>query len=346
MTPPEESRPSGPIDPMVTEAPITSETRERVTPSAAPHKGGLSIALALAIHGLLLLFLVVGIQWKSTEPTSVSAELFTPPPEPPPPRPPAPVPKPPEPTPPPPPEPPKAETPPPVKPDIALEEKRRVEEEKRRKAEDDKRRRAEDEKKLAEQKRREEQDRKAAEQKAAEQKLAEQKAAEQKAAEEKAAADKKRKEEEEKKQAAARQAAERKRREQAEAEIQRLLQQGTTASGDGATGAAMAGGGSADAGWRGLIQALITRETTGYKPEDGKPEAEFVIRFGPSPPAAPGSSARDCSFVPQSIRLRRTSGDPKWDATAERSILKSNPWPRKPDGTCPSGDVIIAHSPR
>jgi hypothetical protein len=26
--------------------------------------------------------------------------------------------------------------------------------------------------------------------------------------------------------------------------------------------------------------------------------------------------------------------------------LKSNPWPRRPDGSCPSGEVIVSHSPR
>lgn len=327
MTPAEQGSDKGSVDRSASVPSIESEARERPSPSAAPQKNGLSIVLALAIHGLLLIFLVVGINWKNSEPAAVSAELWTPPPEPPPPRPPEPPPKP-EPPPPP---PPRVETPPPVKPEIALEEER-----KRKAAEDERRRRAEEEKKLADQKRREEQERK----------QAEQKAAEQKAAEQKAAAEKKRKEDEERKQAAARQAAEKAQREQAEAQIQRLLQQSANASGGATTGTAVAGSGAADAGWRGQVRALILRETTGYKPEDGNPEAEFVIRFAPSPPAASGSSARDCSFIAQSIRLRRTSGDPKWDATAERSILKSNPWPRRPDGTCPSGEVIVSHTPR
>ncbi|MEN9776140.1 MAG: hypothetical protein RL322_3210, partial [Pseudomonadota bacterium] len=67
---------------------LLSETRTAKTPPSGNRKTGLSLSLALAIHGALIFFLVVGINWKTSEPAAVSAELWTPPPEPVPPAPP------------------------------------------------------------------------------------------------------------------------------------------------------------------------------------------------------------------------------------------------------------------
>jgi len=341
---------------------LLSEARSAKPPPAGGRKTGLSLSLALAIHGALIFFLVVGINWKTSEPAAVSAELWTPPPEPAPPtpppkpEPPPPPPKPEPPPPPPPPPPPKPVEPAPeAKPDIAVEEERkrqaaererqRLEDERRKKLEAEKRQRAEEDKRRKaeeERKRKLEEDKKLAEEKKAaeEKKLAEEK----KAAEVKAAAEKKRKEEDARKQAAERKRAEDQKRREQEAELQRLItrQAGSTAGGS-TTGTAVAGSGIADAAWAGEVRELVRANITGYAGTDN-PKAEFVVRFGPSTPGTAGLKTRDCSFLPASVRLKSTSGKPAWDNAAERGLLKSNPWPRKPDGNCPSGEVTLSIS--
>jgi colicin import membrane protein len=335
---------------------LRSDERSAVAPPSSSRKTGISLALAIAVHGALILFLVVGISWKSSEPAAVSAELWTPPPEPPAPvNPPPPAPKPEPAPPPPPPPPPPVEPTPQAKPDIAIEEdrKRKAEEEARQRAEDQRRQKAEAEKRrqAEEQNRRkaeEEKARLAAEEdrkrKAeAEKKLAEQKLAEQKAAEEKAAAEKKRKEAEARKLAEEKKRADEQKRREQEAQLQRLLQQAGNASGGSTSGSALAGSGSGDAAWVGEVRELVRANITGY-PDGDNPTAEFVVRFGPSTPSSPGARSRDCSFIVSSVRLRRASGKPAWDTAAERGLLKSNPWPRKPDGTCPNGEVFLSIS--
>ena len=203
-----------------------------------------SFGLALAAHGLLVLMLILGLNWKTESQGPLQVELWaagnspvSPPPaqskpEPPPPPKPEPKPEPvPEPPPPPPPPPPPEPPPPPVEapkqdaaPDIALEqEKKRLEEER---AERDRiAREKEREKKRAEEEARKEQERIKREREAAERKErerldqerkeAERKEAEKRAKEEavkKAAAEKKEKEEAEKK---AKEEAEKKAKEEA-----------------------------------------------------------------------------------------------------------------------------------
>ena len=52
------------------------------TQPPAPKGRTKAFVLAMLMHGLLVALLFVGIRWKSQEPQSVSAELWTPPPTP------------------------------------------------------------------------------------------------------------------------------------------------------------------------------------------------------------------------------------------------------------------------
>ena len=313
------------------------------TKPPAPKGRTKALVLALIMHGLLAAMLFVGIRWKSQEPASVSAELWTPPPtpqvEPPPPKPEPPKP---EPPPPPPPPPPKVEAP---KPDIALEqERKRLEDEKRqreRAAQEEKAKKEAEQKKLAEDKARREADaKKAAEEKARkeaeEKKLAEEKA--RKEAEAKKAA-------EEKKLAEARQRAEdEKRRQQlVDAERARAAQLLSQGAGTGSSGSSAAGDGAGMVTWGGQIKALIRDATTYSSPGTANPEARFRIRLSGPPGSAPADT-RDCRIV--DVQLARSSGEQAWDRAAEQAIRKSSPWPRTPSGSCPSEAIEITQRPR
>lgn len=332
---------------MTPQKPDPVEQRDSRPPTQPPAPKGRTKALVLALlmHGLLVAMLFVGIRWKSQEPESVSAELWTPPPPPKvetprPPEPPKPVP---QPAPPPPPPPPKVEAP---KPDIALEqERKRQEEEKRqreRKAQEEKARKEAEQKKLAEEKARKEAEvKKAAEEKARkeaeEKKLAEEKA--RKEAEAKKAA-------EEKKLAEARQRAEdEKRRQQlVDAERARAAQLLSQGAGSGTSGSAAAGDGAAMATWGGQIKALIRDATTYSSAGNANPEARFRIRLSAPPTAPAKSDVRDCRVV--EVQLTRSSGEQAWDRAAEQAIRKSSPWPRMPNGSCPGDAIEITQRPR
>ncbi|MFN9771954.1 MAG: cell envelope integrity protein TolA [Burkholderiales bacterium] len=311
-------------------------------PGRPPRAGGRirAIALALAMHALLIGLLVFGLNWTSRPPEPVQAELWVPPPPvkgpPPEPRPePKPEPKPaPEPPPPPPkPEPPPP--PPPVAPDIKAEQARKEAE--RKEAE---RRLAE--KKLAEKKDAERRDaeRKEAEKKAEEKRAAERRLAEQKAAEEKRAKDEQARKEADKKAADEKRRAEQARRDAEAAEqrraddIRRLQSQAGTSGTPSDQAVRGAATGRVDAGYGARVAAAIRSNTTYQAPGDldGNPKAVFLVTLRP-----------DCSLA--AVRLRRSSGVSAWDQAAERGIQRTDPFPKPAEGTC-QGELEIVRGPR
>jgi len=259
----------------------------------------ISGALALGMHLLFLMLLVVGVSWqpKQTAPP-VMVELWSE--LPPAPRPkvePAPAPEPPRPPPRPEPRPePKPELKPVPKPDIALKEK--LEKERRRKEmearqfEEEKKR--EEAKKRAEEKKREEAKKLAEEKKREAKKLAEQKKLEED--KKRAAALKQKKEEEA-----------RLRQEQEDA--LRKIQERE---------AAQAAARSRLDAYSRLVGDRIKRYIVLPPSIQGNPEAQFeVVQI-------PGGEIL-------SVRLKRSSGNPAYDAAVERAIHKAQPLPPPPD---------------
>ena len=259
----------------------------------------ISGALALGMHLLFLMLLVVGVSWqpKQTAPP-VMVELWSE--LPPAPRPkvePAPAPEPPRPPPRPEPRPePKPELKPVPKPDIALKEK--LEKERRRKEmearqfEEEKKR--EETKKRAEEKKREEAKKLAEEKKREAKKLAEQKKLEED--KKRAAALKQKKEDEA-----------RLRQEQEDA--LRKIQERE---------AAQAAARSRLDAYSRLVGDRIKRYIVLPPSIQGNPEAQFeVVQI-------PGGEIL-------SVRLKRSSGNPAYDAAVERAIHKAQPLPPPPD---------------
>ncbi|MEY4214293.1 MAG: hypothetical protein RL458_2519, partial [Pseudomonadota bacterium] len=60
--------------------PEESSAIRQPTKPPAPKGRTKAFVLAVLMHGLLVALLFAGIRWKSQEPQSVSAELWTPPP--------------------------------------------------------------------------------------------------------------------------------------------------------------------------------------------------------------------------------------------------------------------------
>jgi colicin import membrane protein len=270
-----------------------------------------AMVLAVAVHALLVAFLVVGIHWQNNKPAAVEAEVWdmkvqsaAPPPPPPPPQEtepqpepePAPVPKVVEPP-----------APPAPVPDIRLEkEKKRKEELKQKQAAEQKAR--------EEQQARELQDKKEAAKKAKEdaaRKEAEQKAKELAEKKEKAKAEKA-----EKAKAAAAAAAKEKVRQQ---ELQRMMAQ----AGSGTSGsAAKSTAPRTDAGYDAALRAKIKSNTTFLGSTDvaGNPKASFQVEQLPTGDII-------------SVRMIKSSGVPAFDRAVENGIHKSSPLPKKKDGT-------------
>jgi colicin import membrane protein len=269
-----------------------------------------AILLAVAVHALLVAFLVVGIHWQNTKPAAVEAEVWdmkvqsaAPPPPPPPqvtepePEPePAPAPKVIEPP-----------APPAPAPDIKLEQQKKRKEELKQKQ-------------LAEQKARDEQKaRELAEKKEAEKKAKEEAA--KKEAEKKAQelADKKEKakaEKAEKAKAAALAAAKDKVRQQ---ELQRMMAQ----AGNGTSGtAAKSTAPRTDAGYDAALRAKIKSNTTFLGSTDvaGNPKASFQVEQLPTGDII-------------AVKMIKSSGVAAFDRAVENGIHKSSPLPKKKDGT-------------
>jgi colicin import membrane protein len=94
------------------------------------------------------------------------------------------------------------------------------------------------------------------------------------------------------------------------------------------------GGGGPDAGYIAKLSSLLRSNTTYQVPGDlqGNPKASFVVTVG-----------ADCTIT--SVKLRRSSGVPAWDAAAQRGIERTSPLPRQSDGSCPK-EIEIVRGPR
>lgn len=276
-----------------------------------------SVGAALVVHGLLIVALTAGIQWKQDNNVSVEAELWSavpmaaapplveaePPPPPPPPKP-EPTPK------------PEVKAPEPPAPnrdaEIALAKKRKVEEEKKLqealKAEE---RRKEEVKKEAEKKAKAKLDAKKEEERQ----------------------DKERKEKEAKKQqeqkdskAAAEEA---KKLEAIRKENMKRMAGLAGASGaDNATGTAMKASGPSDS-YGGRIRGRIKPNIT-FDPSSvsGNPAAEVEVRCAP-----------DGTIV--SSKLVKSSGSPAWDNAVLKAIAKTEILPRDTDGRVHSPLLLV-----
>ena len=277
-------------------------------PSRSP-----AIALAVAMHVLLLAFLWVGVSWQSSQPVAVEAEVWdmktesaapvAPPPqvvEPEPER---------E------PEPPARVVEPPVErpappPDINLEREKQRKEELRRQQEErelleKKRRDDEKAKELAEKKKRDElKAKELAAKKEAEQKLKAEKLAKAKAeAAEKAKLEKLRKQ-----------------------ELQRMMAQ----AGSGGTGTAQKSTAPRlDSGYLASITAKIKSTTTyaGSTDVPGNPKASFRVEQLPTGEII-------------SVKKIKGSGIQAFDDAVEKGIIKSSPLPKKKDGTVERSLVV------
>ncbi|MDC8760558.1 cell envelope integrity protein TolA [Janthinobacterium fluminis] len=277
-----------------------------------------SLALAGGMHAGLLLFLWIGVNWQSTEPVAVEAEVWdlqtqaaaplAPPPSA------APEPRP-EPAPPKPPAAEPVEAPPaPQAPDIALEKrKEKLKAEKEKLAE---------QARLKEQRKLEEQEKadkaaKQAKDKAKAKALAEQEAAEKKELADKQQADKQQAD----KQAKAKRAA----AEQKAADDARRLEMKriTGAVGSGGSGtAAKSTAPRMDSGYAAAITAKIKSNIaySGSTDVAGNPRAVFKIEQLPTGEII-------------SVRKIQSSGIPAYDSAVENAITKSSPLPKKKDGT-------------
>jgi colicin import membrane protein len=278
-------------------------------------RGWRAFGLALAMHALLFAFLWGGINWQSSEPVAVEAEVWdlttqqaAPPPPPaeepepepePAPPPPAPAPAPPE----------KVEPPKAKEPDIALKRQKEKEKQEKLAAEQEaKRKQKEDERKLAEQQKKDE-EKKQREEDEKERRLADQKA-EQK------------KKDEEKKKLAEQKAAEKKNAERVAklraAEMQRI----TGAAGGSSGTAEKSTAPRLDSGYVAAITAKIKSNISyaGSQEVAGNPRAEFKITQLPTGEII-------------SVRKIKSSGIPAYDTAVENAINKSSPLPKKKDGT-------------
>jgi colicin import membrane protein len=284
---------------------IGSPYRVPPEPSRGP-----SIALAVAMHALLLAFLWVGISWQNNKPVAVEAEVWdmktqaAAPPAPPPqeaepqsePEPePAPAPK-------------VVEQPveqPAPPPDIKLEQEKKRKEELRRK---------EEERELAEQKAAEKKAKEEARKEAEQKELAEKKEAEKKAKADKAA------------KAKAEAAAKAKVDALHKQELQRMMEQaGTGTSGTAAKSTAP----RMDSGYLAAITGKIKSTTTflGSTDVPGNPKASFRVEQLPTGEII-------------SVKKIKSSGVTAFDDAVEKGIIKSSPLPKKKDGTVERSLVV------
>ncbi|QPF73836.1 cell envelope integrity protein TolA [Roseateles sp. DAIF2] len=285
--------------------------RDPLRPPPAPGLGR-GILLALVAHGLLVLGLTAGLNWRSQTEPAFEAELWAAVPVAAAPReetPPEPEPEPVKPQP----------TPEPPRPDPrVLQEQRDAEiaaerEKKKKKIEDEKKKREEEE---AERKKREQlelKDKKARE----EQKAREDKLKEDKAKQEKSKQDAKK----------AEAALEKQRQEN----LRRIQGMAGATGAPNATGTALQSAGPSSS-YAGRIKARIRPNIIYSDSGMGNPVAEAEVRAAP-----------DGTIL--SSRLVKTSGDPEWDKAVLRAIEKTEVLPRDVDGRVPS-HLIIKFQPR
>lgn len=266
------------------------------------HDNMRSALLAAVMHGVLLMFLWIGISWQNNDPVAVEAEVWdmsvqsaAPPAPTPPPQPedqPEPEPVKPPPAPP-------VEAPPtPKEPDIALERlkaKVKAEKEKQEQLKQERLKKEAEDKKKAEKKAKEEKEKK-----------------EKEAKEAKDAAEKKLKAEKQAQQIKLDKAAEKARA----AEMQRI----TGAVGAGTNGtAAKSTAPRHDDGYAAAIKGKIKSNLV-YASNDNTLSATYKISQLPTGEII-------------SIRKTKSSGSPAYDSAIENAITKSSPLPKKKDGT-------------
>ncbi|WP_395137894.1 cell envelope integrity protein TolA [Schlegelella aquatica] len=294
----------------------------------APDARGRGLLLALLMHVLLVVGLALGVNWRSSEPDAVEAELWAAVPQAAAPAPPPPPPEQ-EKVPPVPPPPQKQTEPAPVQApdrqaDIALERERKLKEQ-REKEEAERRERerklAQEKKEQAERKKREEEARQLAEQKKREE-------------EEKKLAERKKREEQQRKEAEQRRLAEEQEKRlqaQREERLKRLMTEagsGTATSGVREGGAA----GSPSPGYAAKLRARIRPNIVYTDVASGNPQAEVEVRAAP-----------DGTIL--SSRLLRPSGNAEWDQAVLRAIDKTQTLPRDENGKVPS-PIVITFRPR
>ncbi|SNS32256.1 Cell division and transport-associated protein TolA [Noviherbaspirillum humi] len=341
------------------------------TPYQVPKEPGRWRALALAalVHGLLLVFLWIGVRWQNETPVAVEAEVWSPQPRE---AAPAPEPKPepepqpiaraePRPTPDVSPPPPakqeiKPEPKPVEKPDIALEQEKKRKAEERKRREEEEERREELKRKEALKQKQLEQDKaeraKLEKEKAAQ--LAKEKADKEKA--DKLAREKAEKDKAEKlaKEQADKEKADKLAKEKAAADAKRKAQEkadrdmldkmrneemkrmaggvaGTGGSGDAPKSQ---GGGRANSEYAARVGAKIRSNITFNVPDDlaGNPAAEFRVDLLPD-----GSIA--------GITQVKSSGVKGFDEAVRRAIERSAPFPKDKSGSVPSSFIGI-HKPK
>jgi colicin import membrane protein len=289
----------------------SSRDRDDLLPPS-PDARGRGLAIALGLHAALIGALALGVNWKSSAPEAVEAELWAAVPQaaapPPPPTPaPAPTPAPPPPAP--------APAPPPPAPDrdaeLAIEKQRKEAEAKRQRELEE-----------AERKKREEAQRREAERKKQEEaeRLKRELAEKQRLEQQRKAEAEKRRQEEEKRLAELR-----------EAQMQRIISQAGT--GTQATGAAQGGAaGTPSAGYAGRLRARIKPNIIFVDTLTNNPAAEVEVRAAP-----------DGTIL--GARLVKPSGHPEWDQAVLRAIERTETLPRDDNGRVPS-PIVITFRPK
>lgn len=296
--------------------------------------------LAVMMHGVLVGALWLNIQWNVEPAGEVVAELW------------GTVPPPPEVAPPPKPEPAPAPPPKPIEPpkkseaDIALEEeKKRLEleragQERLRQAQIERleRERQEREKREQELRKQAQLEKEKLERERAEKARIEQERLEKERLEkeriEKERLAKARAEQERREKLEAEQAQKR-RDELREAERNRMLAQaGVGKSGGNPNAAASGGGGRGDGGYAAQLVGLIRPKIIFAVPDNTSPSvyAEYQVDLLPTGEI-------------QAIRLLKASGLPGYDAAVERAIRRTDPFPRKRDGSAPDRTIVIRFRP-
>lgn len=302
----------------------TALQHDSLRPPPAPGLGR-GIVLALVAHGLLLLGLTAGLNWRSQTEPAIEAELWAavpvaaapreeaPPPEPQP-------------------EPPKP-APEPPRPDPRIEQQQRLQEQREAEiaAEREKKKKLEDRKRAEEEAERKQREQELKDKKAREERLkAEKEKKEEQARQEKAQQEKldKAKQEKAKQDAKKAEAALEKQRQE---NLKRIQGMAGASGAPNATGTALQSAGPSST-YAGRIKARIRPNIIYSDSGLGNPVAEAELRVAP-----------DGTIV--SSRLIKSSGDPEWDKAVLRAIEKTEVLPRDTDGRVPP-HLIIKFQPR
>lgn len=307
----------------------TALQHDSLRPPPAPGLGR-GIVLALVAHGLLLLGLTAGLDWRSQTEPAIEAELWaavpvaaapreeTPPPEPQP-------------------EPPKP-APEPPRPDPRIEQQQRLQEQRLQEqreaeiaAEREKKKKLEDRKRAEEEAERKQREQELKDKKAREERLkAEKDKKEEQARQEKAQQEKldKAKQEKAKQDAKKAEAALEKQRQE---NLKRIQGMAGASGAPNATGTALQSAGPSST-YAGRIKARIRPNIIYSDSGLGNPVAEAELRVAP-----------DGTIV--SSRLIKPSGDPEWDKAVLRAIEKTEVLPRDTDGRV-QPHLIIKFQPR